>query len=158
MPPTGMGPPTGRVPPTDRGPPPGRSRSQAGAAHRQGPPTGRGRPQAGAAHRQEPPTGRGRPQAGAAHRQGPPTGRGGGSHPKQKGYLYLKSESLLSQLRFKEKVTALLICFLTRWKLLHDIIIRPEPWWLVGEGVKTTENKIHWPCWSKPCQSAELEN
>ncbi len=23
------------------------------------------------------------------------------------------------------------------------------PWWLGGEGVKTTENKIHWPRWKK---------
>jgi hypothetical protein len=21
------------------------------------------------------------------------------------------------------------------------------PWWLQGGGVKTTANKIHWPCW-----------
>ncbi len=29
------------------------------------------------------------------------------------------------------------------------------PWWLGGEGVKTTENKIHWPHWLIP-QSNEL--
>ncbi len=24
------------------------------------------------------------------------------------------------------------------------------PWWRGGGGVKTSENKIHWPCWSVP--------
>jgi hypothetical protein len=23
------------------------------------------------------------------------------------------------------------------------------PWWLGGGGVKTTDNKIHWPCWKE---------
>jgi hypothetical protein len=29
------------------------------------------------------------------------------------------------------------------------------PWWLRGEGVKTTENKIHWPRWLTEVESKE---
>jgi hypothetical protein len=29
-------------------------------------------------------------------------------------------------------------------------------WWLEGEGLKTTENKIHWPCWD--CEESTVVN